>query len=81
MSKPMYMSKRSHQLMDEDSYAIEVAQDEDGIYSEDEYLQAWQHLVDTGLAWTLKKSYGDKADNLIQMGLIKPSRRRPFPCF
>ena len=72
MSKPMYMSKRSHQLFDEGSYVIEVAQDEDGIYSEDEYLQAWQHLVDTGMAWQLQGWFGRRAQDLIDEGLINP---------
>ncbi len=35
--------------------AIAIVEDiNDGVYSEEEYLEAWQHLVDTGLAWQLQ---------------------------
>jgi hypothetical protein len=38
--------------------------------SEDQYLQAWQMLVDTGLAWQLQGWFGRTAASLIESGAI-----------
>ena len=37
---------------------------------EAQVLQAWQHLVDTGLAWQLQGRFGRIAIDLIEQGLI-----------
>jgi len=39
--------------------------------SEEEILAAWQHLVDTGLAWSLQGWFGRTANDMIEQGLIK----------
>lgn len=37
--------------------------------SEDQYIQAWQHLIDTGLAWQLQGFFGRTARQLINEGV------------
>ena len=43
---------------------------EDGELTEEMYLEAWQHLVNTGLAWQLQGWFGRTAKNLIILGII-----------
>ena len=38
--------------------------------SEEQVLEAWQHLVDTGLAWQLQGFFGRTAQHLINEGVI-----------
>jgi len=38
--------------------------------NEDQVLEAWQFLVDTGLAWQLQGRFGRTARDLIDQGLI-----------
>ena len=39
-------------------------------HSEEQWLDAWQHLVNTGLAWQLQGSFGRTAEALIEQGVI-----------
>jgi hypothetical protein len=38
--------------------------------TEEEVLEAWQYLVDTGLAWSLQGWFGRTASDLIDAGII-----------
>ena len=38
--------------------------------SEEQVINAWQYLVDTGLAWQLQGSFGRTATNLIEQGVV-----------
>ena len=48
--------------------------DEDEL-TEEQLLEAWQHLVDTGLAWQLQGSFGRMAQQLINEGVINENTR------
>lgn len=41
---------------------------------DEEILEAWQHLVDTGLAWRLQGFFGRTATRLLQAGMIRDKR-------
>ena len=36
---------------------------------ENKLIEAWQYLIDTGLAWSLQGSFGRTASNLIEQGI------------
>lgn len=38
--------------------------------SEDEYIQAWQYLLDTGYVWQLQGSFGRTAMQMIEAGIL-----------
>ena len=37
--------------------------------SEEEQIEAWQHLIDSGLAWSLQGWFGRNASSLIEQGI------------
>ena len=43
--------------------------------TEEEVIEAFQHLVDTGLAWQLQGSFGRMAQQLINKGVINENTR------
>ena len=52
----------------DDYTAIGIAEGFISCNEEGEYLQAWQHLIDTGLAWRLQGFFGRTAQALIEDG-------------
>jgi hypothetical protein len=42
--------------------------------SEEQIIEAWQFLVDTGLAWTLQGGFARTAKQLIESGVINEEK-------
>ena len=60
--------------------ATMIAEGEQEPKSDEQYIQAWQQLIDTGLAWTMQGFFGRTAATMIQNGLcyyptVKPEKK------
>ena len=51
--------------------AVRLTQYETGEATQDEEVELFQDLVDSGLAWSLQGSYGRHASALISAGLVE----------
>ncbi len=49
--------------------AVMLAEGAEEASSEEELISAWQHLIDTGLAWSLQGWFGRRATDLITQGV------------
>jgi hypothetical protein len=52
-----------------------IAYETDEMETREEVIQLFQHLVDTGLAWSLQGHYGRTATALIEAGYITETRQ------
>ena len=59
----------------DDYLAVGIAEGFEPADSEEQVLQAWQHLVNTGLAWQLQGRFGRIAKDLIDQGHITPANK------
>ena len=48
--------------------AIMIAEGQKVGFTKKEWIEAWQHLIDTGLCWSLQGFYGRRATELIESG-------------
>jgi len=46
----------------------------EGVDEDHAHIQAWQHLIDTGLVWQLQGRYGRIAQDLIARGTCTPKK-------
>ena len=53
------------------SEAIDIAEGLVKPESESQYIAAWQHLIDTGLAWSLQGWFGRTAMAMIEDGTCR----------
>ena len=44
---------------------------EAGVLSEEEVIEGFQHLIDSGIVWSLQGSYGRTAATLIDAGICR----------
>ena len=59
-----------------DSYtATGIAEGSIESSDEAEIIEAWQYLIDTGLAWRLQGWFGRTAQRLINAGVCAPAER------
>ena len=42
------------------------------------YIKAWQHLIDTGLCWSLQGFFGRTAMRLIEQGVCSSKVQVPY---
>ena len=44
--------------------------------SEQEYIAAWQHLIDSGICWNLQGWFGRAASAMIEEGVCTPGEKQ-----
>jgi hypothetical protein len=49
--------------------AVGIAEGWIDVDTEDQLIAAWQHLIDTKLAWSLQGWFGRQAEALIEQGI------------
>jgi len=58
----------------DDFNAIGIAEGFVEADNEEQYIEAWQHLIDTGIVWQLQGWFGRTATSLIESGICHASR-------
>ena len=73
MSKLYYIDLKKEISMD-DYNAIGIAEGFIEADSEEHYISAWQHLIDTGIVWSLQGWFGRTAMAMIESGHCNANR-------
>ena len=58
----------------DDFEAIGIAEGFIECNDNDKCIEAWQHLIDTGICWRLQGWFGREATRLIREGICTPPR-------
>jgi hypothetical protein len=53
--------------------AVMIAEGAMPAESEEQFLEAWQSLIDSGLCWRLQGFFGRTAQHLIEQGICSPA--------
>jgi hypothetical protein len=53
--------------------AINIAEGLTEVENKEEYIAAWQQLIDEGLVWSLQGWFGRQATRMIEEGLCRKS--------
>jgi len=70
MTKKKLTKKQKQQMLYNATMIAEGAMDETNDMS---YIQAWQHLVDTGVVWELQGFFGRAAHRMLSEGTLQPA--------
>lgn len=54
--------------------AVMIAEGVDAPESEEQFIEAWQTLIDTGTCWQLQGFFGRTAQALIEQGICHPAQ-------
>lgn len=52
--------------------AVSIVEGFEEVETEEEVIDAWQYLIDTGIVWQLQGSMGRMAADLIESGICSP---------
>jgi hypothetical protein len=70
MTKKKLTKKQKAEMLYNATMIAEGAMDETNDMS---YIQAWQHLVDTGVVWELQGFFGRAAHRMLSEGTLRPA--------
>jgi len=59
--------------------AINVAEGLVDAETQEQYIAAWQQLIDSGLAWSLQGWFGRRAMQMIEEGHCRPPKQMTPP--
>ena len=58
-----------------DYQAVALTEGFEEAENEEQLIEAWQHLIDTGLAWKLQGWFGRQAKSLIEAGYCREAKK------